>query len=88
MFVFGCGRCNMEGGDPEVMYHTLNKIGRSFDGKTRIRPGHDYGVCAHSTLDEQIAGNPFFLQKSKSDFVEYRMHGHNKRVTPYKSMRS
>ena len=26
MFVFGCGRCDMDGGDPAVMFETLKKI--------------------------------------------------------------
>ena len=82
VFVYGCGRCNLRGGDPETMYHTLKKIGTSFDPAMMILPGHDYATCPTSSLEKQLQGNPFFKLKTLNEFVEYRMHGHN-RSTPY-----
>ena len=29
MFVFGCGRCDLHGGDPNIMYDTLHKLGNT-----------------------------------------------------------
>jgi len=84
MFVFGCGRCDLSGGDPEVMYKTLKKIASDFDGNTSIRPGHNYGCSACSSLDEQKEGNPFMQHDSSASFVKYRMHLHNRQI-PYSS---
>jgi hydroxyacylglutathione hydrolase len=84
MFVFGCGRCDLHGGDPEVMFDTLARMGRELPGSARILPGHNYSVTPSSTMAEQIEGNPFMHFETKADFVDYRMHIHDKvRNSPY-----
>ena len=83
MFVFGCGRCDLAGGDPEVMYDTLRKMAQ-MPGDTIIHPGHNYAVKETSTIAEQCDGNPFMHFHDKHKFVEYRMHIHDKvRSDPY-----
>jgi len=83
MFVYGCGRCDLSGGDPEVMHHTLNKLGQLSD-ETVIHPGHNYADKATCTMHEQVEGNPFMHFEDKNDFVHYRMHEHDKtRNSPY-----
>ena len=82
VFVYGCGRCNLRGGDPEAMYHTLNKIGKNFAPEMKVLPGHDYATCPSSTIGQQLNGNPFFNIKSLHGFVDYRMNKHN-RSMPY-----
>ena len=83
LFVFGCGRCDLAGGDPNVMYDTLNKLGK-MPGETLILPGHNYAEKTTSTMHEQCEGNPFLFFDDKEDFVEYRMHTHDKtRESPY-----
>jgi glyoxylase-like metal-dependent hydrolase (beta-lactamase superfamily II) len=84
MFVYGCGRCDLSGGDPEVMYDTLQKIEHDLPGNTQILPGHNYSIVPTTTLSEQIEGNPFLHFHDKDEFVEYRMHIHDKtRDAPY-----
>lgn len=83
MFVFGCGRCDLSGGDPNVMYDTLNKLGK-LPGDTIIHPGHNYAVKETSTMEEQCEGNPFMHFHDVDKFVEYRMHIHDRvREEPY-----
>ncbi len=83
MFVFGCGRCDLRGGDPEVMYDTLRKLS-ALPAQTVIHPGHNYADKSVSTLEEQCEGNPFLHFDSRDEFVEYRMHTHDRiRHTPY-----
>lgn len=83
MFVFGCGRCDLSGGNPEVMFDTLRRLGQ-LPSETRILPGHNYAVAPTSTMEEQLEGNPFMHFEHKNDFVEYRMHVHDKiREEPY-----
>ncbi len=84
LFVFGCGRCDLRGGDPEQMYHTLNDMQKKLSEDTLILPGHNYAEKETSSLAEQIEGNPFMHFDDLDRFVHYRMHYHDKhRDGPY-----
>ena len=84
LFVFGCGRCDINGGDPETMYDTLRRMGTELPSTTLIHPGHNYAVKTTCTMEEQLEGNPFMHFKDKDKFVEYRMHVHGRvRSSPY-----
>ncbi len=84
MFVFGCGRCDLTGGDPEIMFSTLRHLKETLPGSTVIHPGHDYAVTATVTMKEQVEGNPFMHFDKRDDFVEFRQHVHSSiRSTPY-----
>jgi glyoxylase-like metal-dependent hydrolase (beta-lactamase superfamily II) len=83
LFVFGCGRCDLRGGDPELMYQSLRRLGERLPEQTLIRPGHNYGITPTSTLFEQLAGNPFLHCADQAGFVNYRMHLHD-REEPYR----
>jgi glyoxylase-like metal-dependent hydrolase (beta-lactamase superfamily II) len=88
LFVFGCGRCDLQGGDPEVMFNTLKRIKSELPGRTILHPGHNYAP-AHptSTMDAQYDGNPFLHFDAAEDFIEYRMHIHDRiRHTPYEAI--
>ena len=84
LFVFGCGRCDLAGGDPHVMFNTLNRIKSELPLNTILLPGHNYAEKSTSTIEEQIAGNPFMHFDDEAAFVHYRMHEHDKvRSSPY-----
>lgn len=76
MFVFGCGRCDLEGSDPRAMHASLARLAETVSGDIVIHPGHDYGVSPSSTLREQIEGNPFMMFEDVEAFVKYRMQDH------------
>jgi glyoxylase-like metal-dependent hydrolase (beta-lactamase superfamily II) len=84
LFVFGCGRCDLRGGDPEVMYRTLKRLAENLSPRTVIHPGHNYARTPVSTMQEQLEGNPFMHFDDIQAFVHYRMHEHDRhRHTPY-----
>ncbi len=84
MFVYGCGRCDLSGGDPNIMYATLTRMAHELPPATCILPGHNYSITPTSTMAEQVAGNPFLHFDDRAEFVEYRMHIHDKtRDAPY-----
>jgi len=84
LFVFGCGRCDLRGGDPEQMYVTLKDMSDRLPSGTVIHPGHNYAEKATTTMDEQLEGNPFMHFDDAADFIHYRMHYHDKhRDSPY-----
>ena len=84
LFVFGCGRCDLRGGDPEQMYSTLKDMAQNLPTETVILPGHNYAEKTTSTLQEQVEGNPFMHFDESNRFIEYRMHYHDQhRHGPY-----
>ncbi len=85
LFVFGCGRCDLAGGDPEEMFQTLKKMKNELPAATIIHPGHNYAPQSPtSSWETQCQGNPFLHFDNPADFVKYRMHVHDKiRDTPY-----
>lgn len=84
LFVFGCGRCDLSGGNPEQMYDTLRHLRDDLPEGTTIRPGHNYAVKETSTIAEQREGNPFMHFHDVDAFVHYRMHEHDRiRNSPY-----
>lgn len=88
LFVFGCGRCDLRGGDPEQMHATLQDMADYFPSDTIIRPGHNYAIRETSTMQEQVEGNPFLHFGDRDRFVEYRMHYHGlHRSAPYGPVR-
>jgi hydroxyacylglutathione hydrolase len=88
LFVFGCGRCDLRGGDPEQMFQTLKRLVQDLPRETVIHPGHNYADRPVSTMDEQLAGNPFLHFDHLERFVEYRMHYHDRhRDSPYGPVR-
>ena len=85
LFVFGCGRCDLSGGDPEQMFVTLKDMAARLPAATVIHPGHNYAEKTTSTLEEQIEGNPFMHFETPERFVQYRMHYHDRhRDSPYR----
>jgi hydroxyacylglutathione hydrolase len=84
LFVFGCGRCDLRGGDPEQMYNTLKAMAERLPEDVVILPGHNYAALPTSTLAEQKEGNPFLHFDRLDRFVRYRMHYHDRhREQPY-----
>ena len=88
LFVFGCGRCDLAGGDPEEMFQTLKKMKAELPASTVLHPGHNYAPQSPtSTMETQCQGNPFLHFDETADFVKYRMHVHDKiRDTPYSAV--
>jgi len=73
LFIDGCGRCDLAGGNPKKMYDSLfNKIAKLPDA-TIIYPGHDYGPTPSATLASQKQTNPYLQSESLEDFLHYRM---------------
>lgn len=84
MFVYGCGRCDLRGGDPEQMFDTLRRLRTELPGDTVIHPGHNYSVKTTNHLEDEVSGNPFLHFDHREAFVRYRMEYHDRhRHSPY-----
>ena len=71
LFVEGCGRVDLEGGDANEMYDSLyNKVSRL--GETLVvYPGHNYGSSTWSTIAKEKKNNPALRLHSRQEFIEY-----------------
>ena len=58
LFIQGCGRVDLPGGDPEQMYASLQRLAALPD-TTVLLPGHDYGGGTEAPLATVKAQNPY-----------------------------
>jgi hydroxyacylglutathione hydrolase len=71
LFIGACGRCDLEGGDPEQMFESLSTL-RKLEAETVIYPGHDYGETPTDTLAHQRELNPYLKLAERDAFAAYR----------------
>ena len=68
LFVQGCGRVDLPGGDPGEMYLTLTQRLAKLPDTTVLYPGHDYGPTPVSTLGEERATSVCFRVSGLDDW--------------------
>lgn len=69
LFIQGCGRTDLPGGDPAELYRSLTqRLGR-LDGSTTLYPGHHYADTPTSTLAQERQTNPFLRFTSLREFL-------------------
>lgn len=69
LFVGGCGRSDLPGGDAATLFKSLQKIAQLPSDLT-IYPGHDYGVVKSRSLQDERADNPYLKMKDEEQFLE------------------
>ena len=73
LFIEGCGRCDLKGGDPAAMYESLTKVILPLAGDTALYPGHNYADHSTSSLREEKEKNPYLCFSDLESFVKFRM---------------
>ncbi|MBI2608426.1 MAG: MBL fold metallo-hydrolase [Deltaproteobacteria bacterium] len=73
LFINGCGRCDLPGGNPEEMYESLHNKLMKLKDTTTLYPGHNYAATKTSTISKEKENNPFMLKESLEDFLRLRM---------------
>ncbi len=68
LFVQGCGRVDLPGGDAEAMYHTLTGKLAKLPRGTVLYPGHNYGPSATSTIGQELETNAYMRIRSLEDW--------------------
>jgi len=76
LFVGGCGRTDMQGGDTNALWHSLQRL-MALPEETRVFPGHDYGKTPTSTIGREILENPYL----RGDFEGFRALRERRRPT-------
>lgn len=69
LFVQGCGRVDLPGGDPEAMYYTLTSKLAKLPGNTVLFPGHNYGPHPTSTIGRELEHNHYLRVRSLEDWM-------------------
>lgn len=68
LFVRGCGRVDLPGGDPEQMYYTLTQKLAKLPADTILYPGHHYGPTPTSTIGDELRENAYMRIRSLEDW--------------------
>jgi len=71
LFINACGRCDMPGGDAELMYESLQRLGKLGD-HTILLPGHNYDADPVSTIGKEKKENPYYQAASLQEFLNFR----------------
>lgn len=71
LFLQGCGRVDLPGGDSEQMYETLTQRLSTLPDSTILYPGHAYGG-EHAPLSEVKANNPMMRVKDLTTWKRIR----------------
>lgn len=69
LFIDGCGRVDLPGGDPGQMYDSLHGPLAALGDDVVLYPGHDYGRVPHGTLGEQRRTNRYLRIRSRADWL-------------------
>ena len=69
LFVKGCGRVDLPGGDPEEMYRSLTERLAKLPDDVVLYPGHDYADRPTSTLGEERQSNHYLRVSTLEDWL-------------------
>ena len=69
LFIGGCGRVDLPGGDPGALYDSLNNVLMKLSDETVLFPGHAYSQQAHSTLGVEKRTNNYLRISSKEQWL-------------------
>jgi len=71
LFLEGCGRTDLPGGDPEQMYFSLTQRLAKVPDDAVLYPGHLYAPEPSASMGETRARNYVFQPKSLEDWMRY-----------------
>jgi glyoxylase-like metal-dependent hydrolase (beta-lactamase superfamily II) len=70
LFIGGCGRVDLPGGDPKQMYHSLTHVLAKLPDQILLMPGHDYASRPVSTIGDEKKGNYYLKMGSLGDWLK------------------
>ena len=74
LLIRGCGRTDLQGGDPGRLYDSVTRILFNLPHRTWSYPSHDYRSNSVSTIGDEKRWNPRFAGQTKERFMESMMH--------------
>lgn len=68
LFIGGCGRVDLPGGDPAALYHSLTQVLAKLPTDTMLYPGHNYASKLVSTIGDEQKENYYLQVRSLDDW--------------------
>ncbi|MFL6214268.1 MAG: MBL fold metallo-hydrolase [Blastocatellia bacterium] len=68
LFIGGCGRVDLPGGDSEQLYYSLTQVLGRLPAATLLYPGHNYAARPVSTIGDERQTNIFMRMSSLEDW--------------------
>lgn len=68
LFIGGCGRVDLPGGNPDDMYHSLTQVLSRLPENTLLFPGHNYASKPTSTIGDEKKDNHYLKMRSLTDW--------------------
>ena len=69
LFIRACGRCDLPGGNPALLYDSLVNTLKALDEATVLYPGHHYADTPTSTIGAEKRTNPFLQIPTLQEFL-------------------
>ncbi len=69
LLIGATGRTDLPTGDPDALYDSLFNRLLKLDPALLVYPAHDYKGRSHSTIGDEIAGNPRLQKRDRAEFV-------------------
>ncbi|MGH8989647.1 MAG: MBL fold metallo-hydrolase [Acidimicrobiales bacterium] len=69
LFLQGCGRTDLPGGDPEALYESLTRRLASLPAETLVYPGHHYSDEPCATMAETRRANVCYRPRSRKEWM-------------------
>lgn len=73
LFLDGCGRCDLPGGDAATMFDSISNRLLKLPESTVIYPGHNYHHLHSDSLENQKQTNPYLQYDNLQRFINKRM---------------
>jgi glyoxylase-like metal-dependent hydrolase (beta-lactamase superfamily II) len=70
LFVGECGRVDLPGSDPDLMFESLRRLA-ALPSDTVVLPGHDYGATPRSTIAEERRSNPCLQPRTLEEWQQF-----------------
>src|SRR5579864_8646622 len=70
LLIGATGRTDLPSGDPEALYDSLFDGLLKLDPSLKVHPAHDYKNRDHSSIAQELAGNPRLQVRDRGAFVE------------------
>lgn len=70
LLIGATGRTDLPSGNPEALYDSLFNRLLKLDPALSVYPAHDYKGRSHSTIGQEIAGNPRLQARERAAFVD------------------
>lgn len=68
LFIGGCGRVDLPGGNVNQMYHSLTQVLAKLPDDTMLFPGHHYASKPTSTIGDEKRENQYLRMRSLEDW--------------------